>query len=509
MKKRIMAIMTIAILAIAGCGEGSEEAKELLQRILQLVGIPQNIVVKVCQDNNGNGLCGTDEVLAKLSINKGDSIEDIWQKIQFDSANTYWLDQIDPSKKLLLVMQDTDNVRYDAGQFTLPFTINSSREVNATKELSILEAMVDSSYLNSSEVVAVKEMNFVDKFYDVLLKDLMKNFNTLKDKTLSSTTSILANIQFMAEELRKKGISKTLPESVNACGNDEACVDAIINEIFKDLEISESEATIIAQREKGNSEENQLSNNDTTLLYLTKVTREDKLYGDNEEDVDTYSYDNKHRLKFDDCTIKYDSQDRITETVCQDTEYINGYNGETRTTTNKSLFSYNQYGLTKWEAYENGTLNWEYTVLAWQGDKPTKIEWRDNDTEEGWTTLTSKITYSGEMPSHIEAYTDTGVKWSIDQEFDNKNNPYRSFDKAFGGFHFFTSQNIFGGYSKNNLIKQTISTTMNMEEAEYNNKTVYTFDISYNRDQYPIKMDWYTQANDTKTLTSTTTYEYE
>jgi len=257
MKKKIITITMIAIFTLIGCGGGgssSKEAKELLQRILTLVGIPQNIVINVCQDNNANNLCESSEILAKLTIDKSDNLDDIWQKIEFDSTNTHWLNDIDPNKKLLLVMQDTDSVRYDDGKFALPFTINPNREVNATKELSILEAMVDANYLNSSEVVEVKKMNFVEKFYDALLKDLMKNFNTLKDKSLDSSTSILENIKFMANELRDRGISKALPDSVNACGDNETCVDEIIAEVFIDLEMNDSQAEIIAEEKNGKEE---------------------------------------------------------------------------------------------------------------------------------------------------------------------------------------------------------------------------------------------------------------
>jgi hypothetical protein len=248
MKKRLIVIGTIFIFALIGCGseDSSKEAKELLQRILTLVGIPQEMVINVCQDNNANNLCEKSEVLAKVSVFKDDSVSTIWEKIEFDKSNSYWLDKIDPSKKLLLVMQDTDNVKYDDGKFALPFTINKSKENNSTKEVSILESMVDEGYLKSSEVVAVKKMNSVDKFYDILLKDLMKNFNTLKDKALSSSKSILENLKYMASELRKNGISKAIPDSVNACGDNEACVNTIIAKLFKNLEITASEAEVIA-----------------------------------------------------------------------------------------------------------------------------------------------------------------------------------------------------------------------------------------------------------------------
>ena len=82
--KRIFLTFTLAImLGLTGCGDGAKEAKELLQRILNLVGIPHSIVVNICQDDNDNGFCESTELQAKLTINEGDTVESIFKKLQF------------------------------------------------------------------------------------------------------------------------------------------------------------------------------------------------------------------------------------------------------------------------------------------------------------------------------------------------------------------------------------------------------------------------------------------
>ena len=487
MKKRIVTIIMIIIFTLIGCGgESSKEAKELLQRILILVGIPQSIVVNICQDNNANNLCENSEILAKLTINKGDTLEDIWQKIEFDDANNYWLDQLDPDKKLLLVMQDTDNVRYDDGKFALPFTINPSREVNATKELSILEAMVDASYLNSSEVVEVKKMNFVDKFYDVLLKDLMKNFNTLKDKALDSSTSILSNIKFMAERLREHGISKTLPDSVNACGSDEACVDKIIARVFKDLEISSSQADIIAGKESGKKEETQ-QDSVQKLLYITKEIYPSSDFSslEEEKDVTDFIYDSEHKLKIP--NIKYDSKDRVIEI------------GEVK-------FEYNQHGLSSWDLGEDKAA---YKVLEWSGEKPTKTELKSyNNIDRGFETWTQTITYTGDNPTHIEMVSNkNGNSIIISQEFDDKNTPYTALNSMFGGcypsiFRGRKMVNAWGICTKHNIIKKDVI-------INHTSPITYKIDITYNSSDYPVKIDDTEHYNDKDGVKSTIIYEYE
>jgi len=155
MKRLVLLLTVVGTMWFTACGgESSKEAKELLQRILNLVGIPPYIVVNICQDKNDNNLCESIEVLAKITIDTGDTVDAIWEKLFSNGNNSYWLDDIDPDKKLLLVMQDKDSVQHDNGKFILPFSVDETREQNASKELSILESMVDANYLNASEVVA-------------------------------------------------------------------------------------------------------------------------------------------------------------------------------------------------------------------------------------------------------------------------------------------------------------------------------------------------------------------
>jgi len=62
MKKFLWLLSVVAILGLINCGGGSsEEGKKLLTRILNLIGIPQSIVVNICQDENRDGICGVFE----------------------------------------------------------------------------------------------------------------------------------------------------------------------------------------------------------------------------------------------------------------------------------------------------------------------------------------------------------------------------------------------------------------------------------------------------------------
>ncbi|NEW60045.1 hypothetical protein GSY74_02005 [Sulfurovum sp. bin170] len=499
MKKLILLLTIVGTMWFTACGsDSSKEAKELLQRILNLVGIPQSIVVNVCQDNNDNNLCESTEILASITIDKGDTVDTIWAKVFDDGSNSYWLENIDPDKKLLLVMQDRDSVQHDDGKFALPFTVDAAKEQNATKELSILESMVDENYLNASEVVAVKSMDSVDKFYAVLLKDLMKNFNTLKDKELDSSQSILANLEYMANDLRDKGISKTLPDRVNACNGNVACVDAIIDDVFKDLEITDSEADEIVQKEREKDAPSEATNSSTgssRTMFLSKETSYDE--DGNVEDTETYQYDSNNRMIDDDeCTYNYDSKNRLTESSCT-------YSDEGERTTHRAVYSYSGDRLIEHTYYTDGKLDGNWKVIEWSGAKPIKIEWTDN--ENGTWTWT--ISYTGDNPTHIEYTYSNGMTWKIDREFDNKNTPY-DWDSLFGGVYYGW------WYGKNNITREEITSSYEYAGQTYTGKTVTRNEITYNSSDLPTRIDTYmtstsSNSESSYTIHTYTTYEYK
>lgn len=473
MKKIILMLSLASTIWFTACGGGDKEAaKELLQRILNLVGIPYSIVVNICQDNNNNNFCEDGEVLAKATINSTDSIDSIFQKIFDDGSNTYWINNLNPDKKLLLVIQDKDRVVYDNGKFTLPFTINPSREQNATKELSILEAMVDEKYLNANEVVSVKTMDSVEKFYDVLLQNLIKNFNTLKGKNLDSSLSILANLKYMADELRIKGIAKELPNSVNTCNGDTVCIDAIINTVFKDLEISDVEAEEIAKNPNAQepaSTDKVLKSNRT--VFVSKQTH----YGVNNELLGStsYQYDNANRVvgsqgNDESCTFSYDNRDRLIGNTC---------------TSSKSVYIYAGDKLVEMNYYDEGTLNSQWKVIKWNGNKPVTVEWTDNVNG----TFLWHLTYTGNNPTHIEYDYGDGIKGTIDKEYDNKETPFDIYS-IFGGNYWW-----FGG--QNNVVKETYTSIYTFNNQTQTTKSIVRNELSYNSKGLPTKIDKYTSTD--------------
>ena len=129
MKKFLWSLSIVALVGLVNCGGGSsKEAKELLQKILQFVGIPQTIIVNVCQDSNRDGMCNIGEIQAKVTINKGDSVDDIWRKIALNSEGQYFLETYNPEFPILLELL-VNNEKFAIlhySFFTLHFSLKKS-----------------------------------------------------------------------------------------------------------------------------------------------------------------------------------------------------------------------------------------------------------------------------------------------------------------------------------------------------------------------------------------------
>jgi len=250
MKKYLWSLSLILMLLLASCGSSSDEAKELLKRILNLIGIPQSIVVNLCQDKNRDGVCNALELQAKVSIKqtKGDTLTDIWAKITNTADGKYLLETYDPTLPLLLELQDSDS-QYYANKFTVPFT--GLKTTEEEKDLSLLQAMVDAGYLTSNQISSVAEMKNQDEFYAILLKDFETNLKTLEEQNLSSPRAVLANLQEVATELKDAGIDANLTNEIDSCGNDDTCIDETLEETI----INDEESVEIKDRETQSTKE--------------------------------------------------------------------------------------------------------------------------------------------------------------------------------------------------------------------------------------------------------------
>ncbi len=250
-KKIFIFLGALIILAFTSCGGGgsSKEAKALLQKILQFAGIPQEIVVNVCQDSNRDGICGGGEIFANVIINKGDDINDILRKISLTPDGKYFLETYNPELPILVELQDEAKVNFDNGKFTLNFDGFKTNEDNETKEISILESMVDADALTKEVADKFRTLNNTeaqDKYYKALLDSLETNINTLQANNLDSKTAVTATIKEMGDETKT---NQEQADKINNCGNDQSCIDKEIKKVSDELIITEEEVVEIKDKE--------------------------------------------------------------------------------------------------------------------------------------------------------------------------------------------------------------------------------------------------------------------
>ena len=281
MKKLMWLLSPLLIVGLINCGGStSDEAKELLLRLLRVVGIPQSIVVNICQDGNDNGICEPLELQTKVSINKGDDFDTILHKVSLTEEGEFFLENYDDSKKILMELQDSTNVNVNQGKFT--FTYNS-----VTQELSVLQMMIDEGYLVSADVKAIRASSNVESFYNVLFRDFEANLNTLGDKVLSSPRAVLANMREMATELLANGVRDTLPQNLNNCENNQTCIDGILTPVSTELLITDDEAVEIFNNETIQNKalvanktfySQEVDENDNNIIYKNTFNNDSTAY---------------------------------------------------------------------------------------------------------------------------------------------------------------------------------------------------------------------------------------
>lgn len=270
MNKKIWILSILGMALFSACGSSSKEGRELQQKMIKIVGIPPEIIVNICQDDNNNGLCESTELQAKVSFSQGDSMETIFSKLTQTEDGRYLLETYDASKPLLLELKDRES-KYFTNKFSIPF--NGFKKSEDEKELSLLQSMIDKDVLASQNVVSAKVMKNVDSFYKVLLRDLEHNIKILTQKGLSIKQAVVENIKEMADELIRNGIEDTIPTKMNACNGDKKCVANVLNPLSTELLLTEEEANAIVEKseEDNNQPDNHSNNNKVDFAnYMPK-----------------------------------------------------------------------------------------------------------------------------------------------------------------------------------------------------------------------------------------------
>ena len=222
--------------------KSSDEAKELMKKILQVIGIPQDIIVNICQDENKNGFCESAELQSKLivTLNQG---ETVWEKVKESEEGRYFLETYDHTLPILLELQDAYRVDFNDAKFTLLFDGFETKKQKELKELSVLQSMIDATHLSKNDAKGIRNLGndyAQDKFYEYLFQSLETNLNNLGIKGFAPHEAMAIDIKKMATKLIEKKITTDLPKQIQECTNNE-CIDKALNVLETALVIDENE----------------------------------------------------------------------------------------------------------------------------------------------------------------------------------------------------------------------------------------------------------------------------
>lgn|GEM_PF-6107257 len=236
--KRFFTIF-IVVTFLTNCGGGSsKEAKELLSQILTIVGIPQDIIVNICQDSDGDGLCSIFEL---NGVEKMRSIN----KITLESGNIYRLKNYDPTKKIIMELQDRGNIELNDGNFSLEYK-------GTTTTLSILTSMVDSNFLDKNRITDVDRLEDSDTFYSVLLHGFERNLNLYMKNSLPQRDARDINLKELGRVFSEDIPLDRLRERIKReCDSNRSCIKDALESLSVNLLTDEQNIYILAQERRG------------------------------------------------------------------------------------------------------------------------------------------------------------------------------------------------------------------------------------------------------------------
>ena len=246
MKRFLWAWSLVGIIALVGCGDGAKEAKELLSRLLQVVGIPYQVVVNICQDGNDNGICDATDLQTKITITQGESPQRIWQKFLLDENGTYLLEHYDPTKKILMEIEDNEAFHNTGQRVTLSFLPRDPKEV-PIQELSILQSLIDNGLMQADEIKPLVESDVRPLVDRVLLENIFQNQTILEEHNMSQSDATIRNLEYISEGLRDINISGNFVHKLEACENNNSCQTILLQDANEQTEINKQEAEIIAE----------------------------------------------------------------------------------------------------------------------------------------------------------------------------------------------------------------------------------------------------------------------
>jgi hypothetical protein len=89
-----------------------------------------------------------------VSVNKSDSLAQMWAKVTFDEKGQYILKNYDPRKSIIMELDGTNSSKYNDVKLNLKYKPKPLKEI---QELSVLQAVIDADFLTEAEAKKLKE----------------------------------------------------------------------------------------------------------------------------------------------------------------------------------------------------------------------------------------------------------------------------------------------------------------------------------------------------------------
>jgi len=515
MLKKFLILLGVVFFISCG-GESSKEAKELLQKILTIIGIPPSVITNICQTSNQSDIC---EGMTLYSPKSSDDKSKMWAKIEETGEGQYLITTDTPCRPILLKLQDGDVVD-DDGEFMLKF---SGVEFGKNKkELSILEAMVDAMYLSSDSVTAIKSLENAEaqnSFYALLYQDLKTNINRLRTTGLTQTQAIRGTLKEMADELLSFGMRQTLPSTLNGCNGESLCIGQELEKLSAKLLVDGNESIEIYGNEKDNLASLQVREVsceepkvEEAVVPVNKLLKKETYYrADGTNSEDTYIYDENNRLKeiesrdSDDKDVsiwKYSySKDKVKLFSTFDYNGLNYdyifYEIVLENDIPKELISYTSKDDTLFEQ----EVSFSQKVLEYDSkNRPLKTEIRYKDPADGGV-YPGIYRYNGEYLVYGDYIHEEDEEfYDYDYKYDRRYKCITGKD-LIGGF----------GYLALDINEYTCLnwTSLISTNKRDNSTSISTQEIIYDKDGYPTQIDTYEKNNKNEEEHTYIIYEYE
>lgn len=233
-----LSLITASIIGLTGCGGPAGTQNEVTSGNINIEGIPQEIIAGTCQDVNANYICDDQESSSDQNGSNKTFAKTV-RKVKVKNPN-----------RILVLLKDPKNVHFNNGEFKLAFD-SSKASLDLFDEI-VLD-MGDILWNPDSDVEHNEKSR---KVMHNILSAIEENLNTFGDEGVVGDDIQQENLKAIKSELDKLNLEDIIGSNASAlqeeCGEDQSCIDEILNSIKIPLTITRDKAIAIAEHTRDN-----------------------------------------------------------------------------------------------------------------------------------------------------------------------------------------------------------------------------------------------------------------